>query len=204
MFNAVPADSLIWFPEKRMGYFPVKAFTYDSAYFDKYMGYAETEVGRQITKARIDLVARHHVGPVVDVGIGCGQFVGLRPDTRGFDVNLEAERWLKDRGLWSDIYVGQGLGALTFWDSLEHIEDIESAVSCAKRFVFVSIPIFSGPDHVLRSKHFRKDEHYWYFTDSGLIWWFGERGFDLLESNKMEQEFGREDIGSYAFKRRNG
>ena len=207
MFNPIASDSLIWLPERGLGYFPVRAPKYGEEYFQKYEGYADTEMGKRITKSRIDLVDRHMTGCIVDVGIGCGQFVemrGLTQPTLGFDVNPVGESWLKSRGLWCDIYNGQVCKALTFWDSLEHIEDIDSAVLRAREFVFVSIPIFNGHEHVLRSKHFKKNEHYWYFTHDGLVLWFAERGFALIESNQIEQGLGREDIGTYAFWRING
>lgn len=202
MFSAVARNSLIWLPEKKLGYFPVKATTYDAQYFKKYEGYADTVMGRQITQARIELVERHFLGVAVDVGIGCGQFVEMREHTLGFDVNPVGEKWLKDRGKWCDIYNGHYCPALTFWDSLEHIKDASWAVAHAKEFAFVSIPIFDNAEHVLRSKHFKKDEHYWYFTHEGIIDWFSDQGFELLESNRAEQDLGREDIGSYAFRRR--
>jgi len=202
MFESLSAKKLIWLPEPGVGYFPVDAFPYDESYFKRYEDYAVNAVGKAITQARIDLVARHFQGEVVDVGIGCGQFVKLRGgDTKGFDVNPEGQRWLDERGLWCDIYDGAGCDALTFWDSLEHIEDIDVAVAQARKFVFVSIPIFAGCDHIMASKHFKRDEHFWYFTEEGLVRWFASQGFELLESNRMEEGFGREGIGTYAFRR---
>jgi hypothetical protein len=70
-------------------------------------------------------------------------------------------------------------------------------------YVFVSIPIFKDSDHILKSKHYRKDEHYWYFTDSGFKYFMDINGFDFIESNTMESELGRESIGTYVFKARN-
>lgn len=202
MFDAVAENSLIWFPEKGLGYFPVRAFPYDHDYFAKYQGYADTDMGKKITQARIDLVARHYSGFVVDVGIGCGQFINERFGTLGFDVNPTAKQWLKDRELWRDIYDGQGYDALSFWDSLEHIEDPATAVQQARQWVFVSIPVFNDCNHVLQSKHYRKDEHYWYFTASGILMWFNDQGFSLHECSDAETRLGREGILSFAFKRR--
>lgn len=201
MLDSVTKNSLIWMPEKGIGYFPVNDFPYNRDYFKKYEDYAETEMGLEITQARIDLVARHYSGPLVDVGIGCGQFISNRENTFGFDVNPEAERWLKKRQLWQDIYDVE-FDALTFWDSLEHIKNPSLAVQTAKKWVFVSIPIFHSSAHILRSKHFRKDEHFWYFTGRGLVEWFNNQGFDLIESTHAESELGREDIMSFAFRRR--
>lgn len=202
MLNVIAEKNLIWLPEKGIGYYPVKDFPYNEDYFQKYEKYAMTDLGFKITEARINFVARHWSGELVDVGVGSGQFIRARGGAKGFDVNPSGKQWLEQSGLWCDIYNGHICQALTFWDSLEHIEDIVSAVSRAKKFIFVSIPIFENCEHILRSKHFRKDEHFWYFTDEGFVRWMSEQGFDLLERNKMEQDFGREDIFSYAFRRR--
>ena len=45
---------------------------------------ADTDLGRELTAARVRLVSRHYDGPLLDVGIGAGQFVEARPNTCGF------------------------------------------------------------------------------------------------------------------------
>ena len=151
-----------------------------------------------MTESRIRLVARHYTGPVVDVGIGAGQFVTARPETKSFDVNPAGIKWLKKRGTWANLYRDR-YPALTFWDSLEHIDRPVFAVARAEKWVFVSVPIFSGAEHVIRSRHFRRDEHIWYWTHDGLIKWFAANGFKLVEHNTRESELGRDGIESYAF-----
>lgn len=192
---------LVWIPELGMGRYPVpKERPYNECYFDNYRNLAETDLGRKLTAARIEMVGRHYLGPLLDVGIGAGQFVDARPNTTGFDVNPLGVEWLEQQGKWSDLY-NKTHPALSFWDSLEHIDRPDIAVSMAREWVFVSVPIFSGAEHVIASKHFKKDEHIWYWTHDGLVGWFEEQGFCLMESNNMESELGREGIGSFAFKR---
>lgn len=193
-------DSLKWIPERGMGYYPVRGNPYDENYFEKYRGYSETEMGRRITAARCELVRRHYVGPLLDVGIGSGQFVESRPDTTGYDVNQAGIDWLNKRGLYRNLYA-QKVDAASFWDSLEHIEYPDYALAQVLRWVFVSIPIFADVDHVLSSKHFRPDEHYWYFTRDGFVGWMRDHGFSVRESNCMECDLGREDVMSFAFER---
>ncbi|MEA1064730.1 methyltransferase domain-containing protein [Erwinia sp. HR93] len=200
-FTRAMNDGLVWLPQLGVGRYPVPPERpYDDGYFLRYQGMAETEMGRALTKARIALVARHYSGSLLDVGIGAGQFVDSRPDTLGYDVNAAGIAWLKERGKWADLYAGE-YDALAFWDSLEHIDDPEEAVSRARECVFVSIPIFSGAEDVLSSRHFRPDEHIWYFTHEGLIAWFERMGFACVECNREESRLGREGINSYAFKR---
>lgn len=200
-FSQEIKSGLVWLPELGMGRYPVpKTRPYDEEYFSRYQELADTDLGRELTAARIRLVARHYTGPVVDVGIGAGQFVTARPETKGFDVNPAGIEWLKERGAWANLYRDR-YPTLTFWDSLEHIDRPDVAVGRAEKWVFVSVPIFSGAEHVIRSRHFRRDEHIWYWTHEGLVAWFVEQGFELMESNGIETQLGREGIGSYAFAR---
>lgn len=173
---------------------------YDREYFENYRRQADTPVGRALTRARIDLVSRHYSGQLLDVGIGCGQFVEARDNTLGYDVNPAGIAWLQERGLFSDMYK-QRHPALTFWDALEHIEDPGAAVDQASEWVFVSLPIYRDGEHARRSKHYKPGEHLWYHTSVGICSWFERKGFVCLESNQMESALGRDSIGSYAFRR---
>lgn len=203
-FNALLSASLCWLPEHGIGWYPVHETRYDADYFEKYRQYEDTELGQQILQARLDLVARHYRGCVLDVGIGSGQFVAARQNTYGYDVNPAGVAWLRARNRYVDLYVSPDAGwspALTFWDSLEHIPDPGAAVARAARWVFASLPIFDDAAHVLRSRHFRRDEHYWYFTRDGFVDWMAAQGFVVREENDAESLLGRDGIMSFAFER---
>lgn len=196
-------EALVWWPERGYGFYPAKPQgKYNEEYWNKYVGYKNTPVGVELTTRRIAFVERHWTGPLIDVGIGCGHFVEVRGinRTRGYDVNPIAIRWLLDKNAWFDPYA-EDPECVSFWDSIEHVARAADLMKRVRRCVFISIPIFHGEDHVLRSKHFRKDEHFWYFTEHGLVGWMGQLGFSVSESNRMEEELGREDIGTYAFLR---
>lgn len=188
-------------PEKGIGYFPVKDQPYDDDYFDKYVGYAKTECGKAITEARVKFVNGHTLGGVMDVGIGCGAFIERRGSTCGFDINPQAIKWLQEKNLLADPRTAPYPSA-TFWDSLEHINNPGQILQYITDYVFVSMPIYQDAEHILRSKHFRKDEHCLYFTEDGFVNWMAEKGFDLLEIDDFETRLGREDILSFAFKRK--
>lgn len=212
--SAAPSVGLVWFSEWDMGYYPVIEgnngdSVYNEAYFQKYKEYDATDLGRHLTHARLSLVdrwCRHD--PVIDVGIGAGAFVDMRnrgAPTFGWDVNPVAIEWLEQRELLLDptqIWpAGRGnkMG-MTFWDSLEHIKEPDLMLRNAE-WVFCSLPIFRDQRHVLSSKHFRRDEHCWYWTREGLITWMAQRNFACREHNTMESLLGREDIHSFAFAR---
>lgn len=197
---------LTWWPEIGLGYFPVatKSEPYDLAYFERVAKNAETDIGRALMAARCAFVNKYHRGALIDVGIGSGAFVELRNrqgfSTVGFDVNPVAVEWLERRKLFANPYQHKHQAA-ALWDVLEHIADFRPLLANVTDWLFISLPIFEGPMHVLRSKHYRKDEHYFYFTKRGLENMMRESGFALIEYSDMEIRLGREDIGSFAFRR---
>lgn len=94
-FSEELKNGLVWLPELGMGRYPVpQARPYDAGYFARYQQMADTQLGQSLTAARIQLVARHYQGALLDVGIGSGQFVEARPQTRGYDVNPAGVDWL--------------------------------------------------------------------------------------------------------------
>lgn len=194
-------SGLVFLPELGIGRYPVPASRpYDENYFANYQKLANTEMGHALTRSRIELVARHYDGPVLDVGIGAGQFVVTRPGTLGFDVNPVGLEWLNARNAYADLYSNKWR-ALTMWDVLEHIDELEIAVQQATECVFVSIPIFTDAGDIIHSHHYRKNEHIWYFTDEGIRRWFAEQGFTCAEQNTIECQLGRKGVASYAFRR---
>lgn len=172
---------------------------YDRAYYDKCAGYEGQEIERLITQARIDLVARHYSGEVLDIGIGSGAFIKARPQTYGFDVNPVATEWLRRNDLWSPS-IGT-FGAVTFWDVLEHVPDPSRYLNLIGGLVFASIPVFDDLRTIRKSKHYRPGEHLYYWTEHGFCDWMTAHGFLLLESNDDETRAGRDSIQSFAFKR---
>jgi Methyltransferase domain len=202
LFHRLAARRLNWLPDLGVGFYDVEHpyAPYDARYFAKYLGYRDTDLGRKLTEARVDLVARHWDGPLVDVGIGCGAFVDARPNTLGYDVNPVGVQWLEERGLYRDPY-REPVEAVSLWDVLEHIPDFDRLLACVGARVFVSMPVFGGPCEVLASRHFRKDEHCWYFTSFGFLSVMRSLGWELLESNEIETRLGREGIASFAFAR---
>lgn len=207
VFERWAAAGLVWLPEWGMGRLRVTEAPYDADYFEKYQGYAETPMGRAITEARVDLVARHHAAELIDVGIGCGDFVHTRLarglPTWGFDVNPVGVGWLHSLGRWRDPYE-RPVDAVSLWDTLEHIPDPAALLSQVRRFVFVSLPIVPGAGPPpLGWKHFRRDEHCWYWTSAGFVNWMTAHGFRCVESTRMETDLGRSDIGTFVFQREN-
>lgn len=197
-------DKFQWNENTGYGYYPVKNDgVYDDGYFDKYVGYEKTSFGDKLNEARVNLAKKYSQRRIIDIGVGCGQFV-KSVDGLGYDVCPKAIHFLKNSCRWVEFYKIGAYNAdlVTFFDSFEHIDDIDEAVRmCLGRTILMSIPIFRDKEHVLASKHFRKDEHYHYFTDAGLKRWFKLQGYHCVEQNEMETELGRDGIGTYVFEK---
>ena len=191
-------EKLLWLRDYGLGYYPVEEAPYDEAYWFKYQKMEMTDIGKALNKARLDMVNKYQWESLIDIGIGSGAFIRELPNAYGFDINPKAIEWLKGVGKYKE---PEPIDAMTFWDSLEHIHNPTQLLDNIKKIVFISTPIYDDKDHVLRSKHFRPDEHCWYFTKDGLIDFMANFGFYMVEYSDIETELGREDIGSFVFKR---
>lgn len=192
-------NSLLWSDELGRGWCGRDLVPYDSAYWNKYRVMDDTDLGAELTRARVDMVMRHFRGQGIDIGIGGGRFV-TESGFHGFDVNRDALAWLVSRGLYGNPYLDRP-AAVTCWDSLEHIPDPDRLLASTREWLFVSMPIFEGQGHCLKSKHYRPGEHIHYFTFDGFVSYCASQGFQLIEHNTMESDLGREGIHSFAFRK---
>jgi hypothetical protein len=90
---------------------------------------------------------------------------------------------------------------MTFWDSLEHIPDPKPLLDLITDYAFVSTPIYKNLHTLKTSKHYKPNEHVWYFTRDGIIQFMKAHGFQLLETSDVETQLGREAIESFVFAR---
>lgn len=202
---AAAHNRLIWIEEAGMGYFECDTEgMYGADYFDRYAEQAETPIGQAIMDARVALVQRFGERTLLDVGIGSGAFLDAWWDAGGFgdgdDVNPAGIEWLEKKGARRRLASGHDV--VCFWDVLEHIRRPEQALAHVKRLAFVSIPIFTDAAHVLRSKHFRPSEHFFYFSRRGFIAFAESCGFRVVYAGADETLLGREDIETFVLERR--
>jgi len=182
-------------------------FEYGDAYFEHYKRLEGTEVATRLNAGRCALLARHAApeATVLDIGAGSGTFVrtALRWgfDAKGFDVIPRTVAELKREKLFASD--ADGFDVVTFWDSLEHIDDPETVLRRINKnaMVLVAIPIIEDLTKIRESKHYKPGEHLFYCTDAGFVDWMALHGFRLLERSTHEVDAGREAIGAYAFRR---
>jgi len=183
-------------------FYPVTDFVYDEEYIKKYEGYAETPLGESILQSRLNVIEPYN--NLLDIGIGSGHVIDNKLLAKGYDVNPVAIEQLKYEHRWCDPYIDDlsEFDVISFFDSFEHIEKPEILLDrVTTQALVIAIPIFSNYSDILRSKHFRPDEHFHYFTGIGFLRYMGEIGFDCINIMDDEIELGRESIYTFIFKR---
>ena len=192
--------------EEGIGYLelPDQEHVYDKEYWTRYQSMKNTSMGKQLTKARIDLANKYVDSPnnVIDVGIGNGQFVE-EYGCFGSDINPYAIEWLKSINKYSTIDDDYGYKWQTYWDVWEHLtlDEMKHAIKHNHIGIIMSMPIYNSFEHCTISKHLRPLEHRWYFTVSGLILFMERLGYRCLEVSSIETKIGREDIKSFVFRK---
>lgn len=203
---ATPGE-LVWLTRQKCGYcLPLfgQDFQYDGVYWSEYQRRSQTPMGEILTKIRLDFT-RQAIGDeeLIDFGIGSGQFLEARGgNTYGYDINPMAIAWLMERKRFSSPWIESGARNVSCWDSLEHLENPSALVRKVRHAMLLSLPIFDGPDQIMKSKHFKPGEHLWYWTDEGLKMFFELLGFHVTMESDAETRAGRESIKSYCFRRK--
>lgn len=177
---------------------------YNDEYIDKYFDYETTDLGNAINNFRINLVLKYTRSTLLDVGIGSGHFVIKRNElmmpTFGWDVPAVRSMEIIPNSFW--LNYEDGPISLSFWDSFEHIPNLGGIFKHPHPYIFMTIPIYDGVEENLPNwKHYRPNEHIWYFTANGLVDYMEDFNYALVEERNDETEMGREDIGTYVFRR---
>jgi len=126
---------------------------------------------------------------ILDVGYGDGSFLkvsnNIIPHCYGYDISsypvpdgCEEVFDIKDK--FYDV--------ITFFDSLEHFEDIEFVKDLNCSAICVSVPCCHNFDDSWFDnwKHRRPNEHLWHFNESSLINFMRRMGYVLISSSNVE------------------
>ena len=198
-------STLVALPEWGIAYYPPHipaSHVYGREYFEEYQRRSNTDIGEALNDARTKMVRNYDItgDNLLDIGVGSGAFVRAYP-CWGYDINAAAVDMLirQDRFITPNLMRGDV--SMTFWDSLEHIPDPKPLLDLITDYAFVSTPIYPNLHTLKKSKHYKPNEHCWYFTHDGLIQFMKAHAFSLIEWSDIETQLGREAISSYVFAR---
>lgn len=223
LIGPIADGRLTWLEPVGIGFFDCDEFrrqqdwpdVYDADYFAKYQEMARTPIGQRLNAFRVALVARYALQlqrpdvTVLDVGIGDGAFLRgiesfepVKMIPAGMDVNPVGIAYLKERDQLVPDPWPRCADIVTFWDSLEHIRDPREHLKMTRAYAIVSLPVFADALDAQGSKHFRPEEHFWYFTRMGFAQFAQQEGFEVVDVLATESAIGRESIETFVLKRR--
>jgi hypothetical protein len=182
-----------------------KSVEYDTDYFNKYVGYENSEIAKCLNHFRITL-AHRHASSLLDIGIGSGEFIkNWDEEICGFDVNPIAIEWLTKHNIFVNPYedIPDNIDGITMWDVIEHIPEPQLLFDKIKSrtVLMTSLPIFKDVTRVRESKHFKFDEHFYYFSKDGFIKFMTDSNFKIVDYGDWETQCGREDIMTFVFQK---
>jgi hypothetical protein len=166
-----------------------RKFTYDETYIGRAYGSAPREAMSNLRFGYLIGSIGHVPRSLLDVGYGAGDFLRvaqkLVPDVCGYDI---APVYPLDDIPILDSLLDRPVEVVTFFDSLEHFEDITVVQHLGADYVCLSLPwchYFSN--HWFENwKHRKPDEHLWHFNHESLTAFMTKMGFELLNYCNIE------------------
>jgi len=187
-----------------------KKIKYESNYWQNYINLAGSVIANKLNDFRVSFVEKYlpNHGSVLDIGIGSGEFINSSKNRKvyGFDVNPYGIEWLKEKNLYFNPYEKNqpnDIAAYTFWDAIEHFTNPSHLLNIIKKdsYCFFSLPIFENFDKLTESKHYKPNEHLYYWTEQSFKDYLNRLGFSVLEVSNGETEAGRFGIKSFVAKK---
>jgi len=126
---------------------------------------------------------------ILDVGYGNGSFLEVCNRTiKNCYGNDISNYKLPNNVKFIENIENDFFEVITFFDSLEHFEDISFIKNLKCKYIIISLPWchnFSD-DWFINWKHRREDEHIYHFNDTALINFMKENGYKCLNISSFE------------------
>lgn len=150
---------------------------------------------------------------LLDYGAGVGAFISVMADKCGDLFWAEVNEFM--RGDLAFHYLdfreyrpGEDKpDAVTFWDVFEHLSDPWAVLEeTGANTAFVTIPYIDEFDEPKNSKHYKPNEHQWYWTRVGFMLDAKAHGWvaEIHSDNPEERTFRREKVASFLLTRYTG
>lgn len=125
---------------------------------------------------------------ILDVGYGNGDFLKVCKnviDSYGNDISGYP---VPDGVKFVENIFDNHYDVITFFDVLEHFEDINFVKDLKCDYVYISLPWchFFDEEWFMNWKHRRPDEHLWHFNNKSIENFFDEMGYDMVDYSDIE------------------
>ena len=126
---------------------------------------------------------------ILDVGYGDGSFLkvceNIVPKCYGYDISTYP---IPEGCTQVSDFKDKFYEVITFFDSLEHFEDIEFVKDLKCSYICISVPECHYPDDewFKNWKHRRPNEHLWHFNHGSLVKFMYRMGYILLSGSNIE------------------
>jgi hypothetical protein len=169
----------------------VEPISYDKSYVENsYVRYGEaTNYMSHLRLGNIIGTLGFVPESILDVGYGNGSFLEasskIIPNCYGHDISTYP---IPPKCKFVEDITSGSFEVITFFDSLEHFEDIDFVKDLKCDFACITVPNchYIDDEWFLNWKHRRPDEHLWHFNEESLVRFMNLRGFYLLTSSNIE------------------
>ncbi len=184
-------------------YSPSSKNVYDDEYLLHYKLYKRTEFSKLLQKARWDFIGKNikSFKSILDYGCGSDAFLVEATDCMKDQCNLYSydPYFMQDHKFLCE----RKLDITTFFDSLEHMNRLDIISLLNSRYIVISIPILEKNQQLFEWKHFRPNEHIWYFTEDALIKLMTIKfNYKFILKDDFETQLGRDCILTFLFEKR--
>jgi hypothetical protein len=133
---------------------------------------------------------------IMDIGYGNGDFLkacqNIIPKCYASDVSVypapEGCEFVKDA-------YSVKVEVATFYDVLEHYQDIYEVKNIQANYLVVSLPNchYFNNEWFEKWKHRKQNEHLWHFNESSLIKFMSEIGYEVINITNLEDTIRKND-----------
>ena len=176
----------------------VEKIDYDYTYSNAYTQYGEN--ANKLSVLRLgNLIGTINKIPesILDVGYGNASFLKaastIIPNCYGSDLHNTYP--LPDKCKFTDNIFEQKVEVITFFDSLEHFDDIFIIDKLKCKYIMISVPWchFFSDEWFDNWVHRKPNEHLWHFNDKSLILFFESYGYKCIHKSNFEDSIRKRD-----------
>jgi hypothetical protein len=175
--------------------------SYDKEYIEtRYNSYGEK--GLQMAYLRLGFilgVLKTTPNSILDVGYGNGDFLKVCSQTIPLCYGNDISGYpLPPKVNFIENIFENHYNVITFFDCLEHFENIDFVSNLKCDYIVVSVPCchFFSEEWFINWKHRRPDEHFYHFGKESIVRYFNEMGFKQILQTNIE-DIIRTPIDSY-------